>query len=164
MWWCEGLHFLPSFLPSPPKKWSLHGGPDVSNCVKWLVMYGGLWLTMDWTLLKQCFTNRLALPIDKMLYIYSLGPHSEHQNNSFQSKRSKHFHQRNTLNTKTIHSNLNDLNTFTKRNRFIQCDTGFNMVKLAKVGSNAIVLVPVWSGPNYFRWLDKKQFTMPQAL
>ncbi len=36
-----------------------------------------------------------ALPIDKMLYIYMLCPHSEHQNNPFQSKQSKHFHQRN---------------------------------------------------------------------
>ncbi len=42
-----------------------------------------------------------------MLYIYSLGPHSEHQNNPFQSKWSKHFHQ---------------------RNHFIQCENGFNKV------------------------------------
>jgi hypothetical protein len=45
--------------------------------------------------LKQGITNKLALPIDKMLYIYLLCPHSEHQKNPFQSKQSKHFHQRN---------------------------------------------------------------------
>ncbi len=39
---------------------------------------------------KQGITNTLALPIDKMLYIYVLCPHSEHQ------------------------KNLNGLNTFTK--------------------------------------------------
>jgi len=44
--------------------------------------------------LKQGITNKLALPIDKMLYIYLLCPHSERQNNPFQSKESKHFHQR----------------------------------------------------------------------
>jgi hypothetical protein len=44
---------------------------------------------------KQGITNTLALPIDKMLYIYLLCPRSEHQNNPFQSKQSKHFHQRN---------------------------------------------------------------------
>jgi hypothetical protein len=44
---------------------------------------------------KQVITNKLALPIDKMLYIYILCPHLEHQNNPFQSKQSKHFHQRN---------------------------------------------------------------------
>jgi hypothetical protein len=38
---------------------------------------------------KQGITNTLALPIDKMLYIYLLCPHSEHQNNPFQSKQSK---------------------------------------------------------------------------
>jgi len=37
----------------------------------------------------------LALLIHKMLYIYILCPHSEHQKNPFQSKQSKHFHQRN---------------------------------------------------------------------
>ncbi len=41
---------------------------------------------------KQGITNMLALPIDKMLYIY----YSVH-----------------TQNTKKIHSNLNSLNTFT---------------------------------------------------
>jgi hypothetical protein len=30
---------------------------------------------------KQGITNTLALPIDKMLYIYLLRPHSEHQKN-----------------------------------------------------------------------------------
>jgi hypothetical protein len=44
---------------------------------------------------KQGIKNRLALPIDKMLYIYLLCPHSEHQNNLFQSKQCKHFQQRN---------------------------------------------------------------------
>jgi hypothetical protein len=51
-----------------------------------------------------------------------LCPHSEHQNNPFQSKESKHFHQ---------------------RNRFTKCAVGSNKVKLPKVGSNAIV-----PGPN----------------
>ncbi len=46
-----------------------------------------------------------------------------------------------TLNTKTIHSNRNSLNTFTK-------ETGSNKLKLPKVGSNAIVPVPVGAGPN----------------
>jgi hypothetical protein len=41
---------------------------------------------------KQGITNTLALPIDKMLYIYELCPHSEHQQILFQSKQSKHFH------------------------------------------------------------------------
>jgi hypothetical protein len=41
--------------------------------------------------MKQGITNTLALPIDKMLYIYLLCPHSQHQNNPFQSKQSKHF-------------------------------------------------------------------------
>ncbi len=54
----------------------------------------------------------------KMLCIYLLCPHSEHQNNPFQSKQSKHFHQ---------------------RKQFTQCETGSNKVKLPKVGSNAIV-------------------------
>jgi hypothetical protein len=61
---------------------------------------------------KQGITNTLALPIDKMLYIYLLRPHSEHP--------------------KKICSNLNSLNTFTK-------ETGSNKVKLSKVGSNMIV-------------------------
>lgn len=43
---------------------------------------------------KQGVTNTLALPINKMSYIYLLCPHSEHQKN--------------------ICSNLNSLNTFTK--------------------------------------------------
>jgi hypothetical protein len=42
---------------------------------------------------KQGIINTLALPIDKMLYIYLLCPHSEHQK---------------------IRSNLNNLNTFMK--------------------------------------------------
>ncbi len=45
--------------------------------------------------IKHGITNTLALPIDTMLYICLLCPHSEHQNNPFQSKQSKHFHQRN---------------------------------------------------------------------
>jgi hypothetical protein len=44
---------------------------------------------------QQGITNMLVLPIDKMLYIYLLCPHSEHQKNPFQSKESKHFHQKN---------------------------------------------------------------------
>jgi hypothetical protein len=78
--------------------------------------------------LKQSITNTLALPIDKMLYILSI--YCVH-----------------TVNTKKIHSNLNSLNTFTK-------ETGSPNMKLVlirklpKVGSNAIVLVPVGAGPN----------------
>jgi hypothetical protein len=45
-----------------------------------------------------------------------------------------------TLNTKKIHSNLTSLNTFIK-------ETSSPNVKLSKVGSNAIVLVPVGAGP-----------------
>jgi hypothetical protein len=44
--------------------------------------------------IEQGITNMLALPVDKM-YTYLLCPQSEHQNNLFQSKQSKHFHQRN---------------------------------------------------------------------
>jgi hypothetical protein len=62
-----------------------------------------------------------------MLYIYLLCPHSEHQKNLFQSKQSKHFHQ---------------------RNWFILCEIGSNKVKLPKVGSDAIVPVPVEAEPN----------------
>jgi hypothetical protein len=69
---------------------------------------------------KQGITNTLALPIDKMLYIYLLCPHSECQKNPFQSKQSKHFHQ---------------------RNQFTQCETSSNKVKFPKVGSKAIVPV-----------------------
>jgi hypothetical protein len=69
----------------------------------------------------QGITNTLALPIDKMLYIYRLRPHSPHQKNPFQSEQFKqHFHQ---------------------RNWFTNCETGSNKVKLPKVGSNAIVRV-----------------------
>jgi hypothetical protein len=75
---------------------------------------------------KQGITNTLALPIEKMLYIYVLCPHSEHQQIPFQSKHSKHFHQ---------------------KNRFTSCQTGSNNVELPKVGSNAIVTVPVGAGP-----------------
>jgi hypothetical protein len=42
----------------------------------------------------QGITNTVALPIDKMLYIYLLCPHSKHRKNAFQSKQSKHFHQK----------------------------------------------------------------------
>jgi hypothetical protein len=73
---------------------------------------------------KQGITNMLALPIDKMLYICLLYPHSEHQNNPFQSKQSKHFHQ---------------------RNQFTKFD---NKIKLSKLGFNATVLVPVGEEPN----------------
>jgi hypothetical protein len=76
---------------------------------------------------KQGSTNTLALAIDKMLYIYLLCPHSEHQNNPFQSEQSKHFHQ---------------------RNEFTKCETGSIKAKLPKVGSNAIVPVHVGAGPN----------------
>jgi hypothetical protein len=76
---------------------------------------------------KQGITNTPALPIDKMLYIYLLCPHSEHQNNPLQSKQSKHIHQ---------------------RNWFSKCETSSIKVKLPKVGSNAIVPVPVGAGPN----------------
>jgi hypothetical protein len=45
-----------------------------------------------------------------------------------------------TLNTKTICSNLNGLNTFTKETSSpTWCKTGSNKVKLPKVGSNVIV-------------------------
>ncbi len=71
---------------------------------------------------KQGITDTLTLPIDQMLYICLLCPHSEHQNNLFQFRQSKHFHQ---------------------RNRFTQCETGSNKVKLSKVGSKATV-----PGPN----------------
>ncbi len=71
------------------------------------------------SMFKQGITNTLALPIDKMLCIYVLCPHSKHQKNPFQSKQSKHFHH---------------------GNQFTLCETGFNKVKLPKVGS-VIVLV-----------------------
>jgi hypothetical protein len=55
-------------------------------------------------MLKQGITNTLALPIDKMLYIYVLCSHSAHQNNPFQSKQSKHFHQKTSSpNVKPVH-------------------------------------------------------------
>ncbi len=66
--------------------------------------------------------NTLFLPIDKMLYIYLLCPHSEHQ--------------------KKFRSNLNSLNTFTKGT------SSPNKLKLPKIGSNAIVPVRVGAGPN----------------
>jgi hypothetical protein len=52
--------------------------------------------------------------------------HSELQNNPFQSKQSKHFHQRNWL---------------------TWCETGFNKIKLRKVWSNVIVPVLWWQDP-----------------
>ncbi len=59
--------------------------------------------------------------------MYLLCPHSEHKKkNPFQSKQSKHFHQ---------------------RNPFPQCEARSDKVKLPKVGSNAIVPVPVEAGP-----------------
>jgi hypothetical protein len=36
---------------------------------------------------QRGITDTLALPIDKMLYMYLLCPHSEYQNNPFQSKQ-----------------------------------------------------------------------------
>jgi hypothetical protein len=65
--------------------------------------HGAMWngaMDMDSTPFKG---NGLALPIDKLLYIYLLCPHSEHQ--------------------KKICSNLNSLNTFSK-------ETGSPNVKL----------------------------------
>jgi len=76
---------------------------------------------------KQGITNMLALPIDKMLNIYLLCSHSEHPKNPFQPKQSKRFH---------------------SKNWFTECETGLNSIKLPKVGSNAIVPVPVGAGPN----------------
>ncbi len=78
---------------------------------------------------KQGITNTLALPIDKMLYIYYLHClHTLHtKKNPFQFKQSKHFHQ---------------------RNWFTQFETGSNKLKLPKVGSNAIVPAPTGAGPN----------------
>ncbi len=55
-------------------------------------------------LTKQGITNTTALPIDKMLYIHLLCPHSEHQKSR---------------------SDLNSLNTFTK-------ETGSNKVETSK--------------------------------
>jgi hypothetical protein len=52
-------------------------------------------LEVSANMMKQGITNTLALSIDKMLYIYLLCPHSEDPKNPFQSKQSKHFHQRN---------------------------------------------------------------------
>jgi len=51
----------------------------------------------------------------------------KHQKTQFQSKHSKHFHQ---------------------KNQFISCETNSNKVKLPKVGSNAIVPAPTGTGPN----------------
>jgi hypothetical protein len=65
---------------------------------------------------KQGITNTLALPIIKMLYIYLLCPL---QKIPFQSKQSKHFHQ---------------------RNWFTSCEIDSNKVILPKAGSNAIAL------------------------
>jgi len=81
---------------------------------------------------SEHITNMLALPIDKMLYMYLLlCTHSEHRKDRFQVH---------TLNTAKIGSNLNSLNTFTK-------ETSSNKVKLPKVGSNAtIVHAPTGQG------------------
>jgi hypothetical protein len=58
-----------------------------------------------------------------MLYMYLLCVHTLNTNkNPFQSKQSEHFHQ---------------------KNWFTQCETDSNKVKLPKIGSNAIVSVPV---------------------
>ncbi len=53
-----------------------------------------------------------------------------------------------TLNTKTIRSNLKSLNTFTKETGSLNVKLVFIKVKLPKVGSNAIVPVPVRAEPN----------------
>jgi hypothetical protein len=73
---------------------------------------------------KGPITNRQDLPLDKMWmwYIYLPCPRSEDQKSPFQSKQTKHFHQ---------------------RNQFTYCEISSNKVKLPKVGSNAIVHVPV---------------------
>ncbi len=81
------------------------------------------------TLPRTGIKNMLARPIDKMLCIYLLCPYSEHQNNPFQSKQSKHFHQ---------------------RKGFTPCEAGSNKVKLPKVGSYAMVPVR----PNKLCWLE----------
>ncbi len=61
--------------------------------LQWVFFLPKVWEWIQWT--KQGITNRLALPIEKMLYIYLLCPPSEHQKNPFWSKQSKQFHQRN---------------------------------------------------------------------
>ncbi len=82
-----------------------------SICSLWLLasMYGAWirlqivklrsWKLLSLTLLsysKQGVTNTLALPINKMLYIYLLCPHSEQpKKHLFQFKQSKHIHPRN---------------------------------------------------------------------
>jgi hypothetical protein len=74
--------------------------------------------------------TRWPLPIDNLLYIYLLlCPHSKHpQKQPFQSKQSKHIHQ---------------------RNRFIWCETGSNKVRLRKSWIQChIVPVPVGAEPN----------------
>jgi hypothetical protein len=88
-------------------------------------------LSLHWKEKKQeqGITNTLALPIDNLLHIYVLCPHSEHQNNPFQSKKSKNFYQ---------------------RNRFTKCETGSIKVKLPKVGSSVMVPVPVGAGPDKY--------------
>jgi hypothetical protein len=45
--------------------------------------------------IQQGIANSVAVPIDKMLYIYLVCPHSKHPKNPFQSKQSKHFHPKN---------------------------------------------------------------------
>jgi hypothetical protein len=83
-----------------PKIMSLHSSQP-SHCTHHgLPMIPRAQLEIWWFERSQCdkqgIKNKLALPIDKMLLcIYLLCPHSEHQNNPFQSKQSKHFHQRN---------------------------------------------------------------------
>jgi hypothetical protein len=110
--------YVPSQRPCGGLVWKIYTHPTL--------VWTGLYVQ-----LTQGIKNTLALPIDKMLYIYLLCPHSEHQKNSFQSKQSKHFHQ---------------------RNWFTQCETGSNKVKLPKVGSNAIVPAPTEAGPNNPQW------------
>jgi hypothetical protein len=74
-------------------------------------------------------SNPMALPKDKMLYIYLLCPHSKHQKNPFRSKQSKHFH---------------------KKTWFI-CETRSNKVKLpvlkptVKLGQFPVLEPPVMS-------------------
>jgi hypothetical protein len=73
---------------------------------------------------KQGITNMLALPIDKMLYIYLLCPHSKHQKNLLAIRAKPKYvlnadifkcfncikHEALLNKLKTLPSNLNNLN------------------------------------------------------
>ncbi len=64
---------------------------------RWRMPYEAAWFggSHKYKQNKQGMKNTLALSIDKMLGIYLLCPQSEHHNNPFQNKHSKHFHQQN---------------------------------------------------------------------